>query len=237
MIKELTDKDILLVCKRILVHDIDIALDDLHIFHINDVRNFINSVKYHYDLKRMSIEDYKKVDGYKIEFCKERWLLFISNVGYEEDLNYIHESFERWDHQKELNDLRERVKNTIKLFDENEEKKQKQVKAGEEIVKSDGTKFKLKEIAYLHFYNNEPISKDNKNEVAKKYGWASGHSLIQDYNDTIKRLDTKDISKTVLKNRIEIIKEIIPYLKTEKQGRPKDELTILEKNLEDKRDW
>lgn len=106
-----------------------------------------------------------------------------------------------------------------------------------EIVKSDGTKFAMKEIAYLHFYNNEPISKDNKNEVALKYGWASGHSLIQDYNDTIKRLDTKDISRTVLKNRIEIIKEIIPYLKTEKQGRPKDELTILEKNLEDIRDW
>ncbi|HLO55653.1 MAG TPA: hypothetical protein VK169_15275 [Saprospiraceae bacterium] len=159
MTQDLTQDQILTVCKRILVNDIDTVLKDFHIFHIDQVRKFINSVKYHYDIKRMSDEDYKKVDGYEIVFYKERWLLFISNVGYEKHLNYIYESFEQWDYtnelkdeQNKLDDLRERVKNTIKLFDENEEKKQKQVKANVEsqILKKQETKFAEKYYSFFH---------------------------------------------------------------------------------------
>lgn len=108
-----------------------------------------------------------------------------------------------------------------------------------EIVKSNGTKFSLKEIAYLHFYNGEQITKENNNEVAKKYGWGSGHKLIQHYSDAIKikRLDTNDLSYQQLKNKIDLIKSIIDYVKPEKQKMINDELRKLETDLEDKRDY
>jgi hypothetical protein len=106
-----------------------------------------------------------------------------------------------------------------------------------EIVKSDGTKFTMKEIAYLYHYNGDQITNNNKNEVVKKYGWSSGHSLIQDYNNARKRLNTKDLSYQELKNRIDIVSLIIDYVKPEKQKMINDELRKLETDLEDKRDY
>lgn len=109
-----------------------------------------------------------------------------------------------------------------------------------EIVKSDGTIFKLKEIAFLYFYNGDQITKENNNEVAKKYGWASGHRLIQNYSDAIKRLDIKGLSIQKLKNRINLISSIIHYLPDNKKPKPQDDLKKLNLDLldlEDKRDY
>jgi len=105
------------------------------------------------------------------------------------------------------------------------------------IVKSDGKKFSLKEIAYLYFYNGEPITKDNCDTEAKKYSWYSGHKLIQHYNNAQKRLDTKGLSVQKLKNRIELLNSIIDYVKLEKQKIPKDDLRKLVTDLEDISDY
>ena len=106
-----------------------------------------------------------------------------------------------------------------------------------EIVKSDGTKFAMKEIAYLHFYNGEQITKENNNEVAKKYGWGSGHKLIQNYSDARKRLNTKELSYQELKNRIDLISSIIHYLPDNKKPKLQDDLRKLNLDLENKRDY
>ena len=106
-----------------------------------------------------------------------------------------------------------------------------------EIVKSDGTIFKLKEIAFLYFYNGDQITKENNNEVALKYGWSSGHKLIQNYSDARKRLNTKDLSYQELKNRIDLISSIIHYLPDNKKPKPQDDLRKLNLDLEDKRDY
>lgn len=105
------------------------------------------------------------------------------------------------------------------------------------IAKSDGKKFSLLQIAYLYFYNDDQITKENMNEVAKKYGWSSGHKLIQNHSDAIKRLDTKDLSYQQLKNRIVIIKSIIDCVKPEKKMMITDDLRKLNSDLEDKRDY
>ena len=106
-----------------------------------------------------------------------------------------------------------------------------------EIVKSDGTKFAMKEIAFLYFYNGDLITKENNNEVALKYGWSSGHKLIQNYSDARKRLITEDLSYQELKNRIDLISSIIHYLPDNKKPKPQDDLRKLNLDLEDKRDY
>ena len=141
MIQELTQNEVLIVCKRILEYDIDIALKDLHIFQINQVRKFINSVKYHYDIMKMSDEDYKEVDFYTRDFYSKRHQLFMFNVGLEKDLNYIYESFERWDYTNELNDLKEQTKSTQnlidKIFEENEKRKLEKLKEENPLKKDE----------------------------------------------------------------------------------------------------
>ncbi len=104
-----------------------------------------------------------------------------------------------------------------------------------EILKKDGKIFSLKQIAFLHIYNGDPITKDNCDTQAKKYGWSSGHKLMQNYSDAIKRLDTKGLSDIQLKNRIDLINSIIDYVRPEKQQRPKDDLIKLDTDLEEKR--
>jgi hypothetical protein len=107
-----------------------------------------------------------------------------------------------------------------------------------EIVKSDGTKFSLKEIAYLYYYNGDQITKENCDTEVKKYGWSSGHKLRLEYNTVKrKRLITDRLNDKKLENKIEDIKSIIDYLKLEKRMKPKDELNKLETDLEVKRGY
>jgi hypothetical protein len=254
MIQELTQKEVFIVCKRILDYGIEIALKDLHIFHIDQVRKFINSVKSHYDIMKMSDEEYKEVTNDSRMFYSGRHYLFTCNVGLEKELNYIYESFERWEYQNELNDLKEKAKSTKelidKIFEENEKRKleklkeENSVKNDEEpnseiiILKADGTKFSLSQIALIYLYKGEPITNYNNNTIVKKYGWISGHKLNQHYSIFLKnRLITKNLSYRELENRIKLIQSIIEYLPNDKQSKANDEIKKLEVDLDSKEDY
>ncbi len=106
-----------------------------------------------------------------------------------------------------------------------------------EIIKADGTKFTLNEIALIHIYKREPINKDNCHEIAKSYGW-KGQKLLLNYNELLKnRLETSTLTHRTLSNRIDLINSIIDYLPEDKKTKPKDEIRKLETDLEEKRDY
>jgi hypothetical protein len=77
-------------------------------------------------------------------------------------------------------------------------------------------KLSLKQIALIYIYNGEQITDENKNSIAEKYQWKTGHGLMLRYAKYIKSVDriAIDTPKTG-KNKIELIESIIPLLKND----------------------
>ena len=97
-------------------------------------------------------------------------------------------------------------------------------------------KLKIKQIALKYFYEGLQITRENGNEIAKKYGHTSGEKLFQQftfYSSTTNRKAKPDLcTAKKLKNKIELIESVIELLPLEKQARAKDEVSILNKLYE-----
>lgn len=94
----------------------------------------------------------------------------------------------------------------------------------------DGKKLSFHQIALKLFYEGEPVTEENANDIISKYGWKSGKKLYQYFNFYSKRVNRKAIpdSKKKLENKIELFEFVIDLLPLEKKEQAKDELQILE---------
>lgn len=94
-----------------------------------------------------------------------------------------------------------------------------------------GKKLTLKQIALIHAYSGETITDHNKNDIAVKNGWTSGHKLKQLFDQHYyRRVDRIGLENTLkkTKNKIELIESIIDLLPKDKQQQALDEVRSLE---------
>jgi hypothetical protein len=76
-------------------------------------------------------------------------------------------------------------------------------------------KLSLRKIALIYVYNKKPITRENSNEKAKKYGYTSGQKLLDHYNfyqKTLNRQADPDTTKKVLQNKIDLFDSIIEHV-------------------------
>jgi len=89
----------------------------------------------------------------------------------------------------------------------------------------------MNQIALKYFYEGLQITRENGNEIAEQYGHTSGEKLFQRftwYSSTANRKAKPDLCTAIkLKNKIKLIETVIELLPIEKQGRAKDEVSIL----------
>jgi len=64
-----------------------------------------------------------------------------------------------------------------------EEQLPKEEKTGDEGNPKNPENLTLRQIAMIHYYQGKVINPNNNNEIAMEYGFISGHSLYQKYND------------------------------------------------------
>lgn len=88
----------------------------------------------------------------------------------------------------------------------------------------------LSQIALIHAYNEDYITRDNGNEIAEKYGHKSGEKLYQkflEYHSSSERKGDTG-SKIKNKNKIKLIKSVIIHLPNNLKDRARDEVLSLE---------
>ena len=91
----------------------------------------------------------------------------------------------------------------------------------------------MKEIALKYYYEGIAITKNNGDEIAKKFGHNSGHRLYQLYNhyaDNTNRRGQERTEKRTL-NKIKLIENIIFLLSKEKQQKAIDDVESLKIKL------
>jgi len=139
-------------------------------------------------------------------------------------------------------------KKDIKVFDRNMSSLQKfgltgslthdksndhrDIKRSGQLEKRKKEGLSINQIALLHVYQGILITRENSNDVAKKYGHTSGEKLYQKfiyYSSTTNRKG-KPIPCTPkkLQNKINLIESVIKILTEDKQNRAKDEVLILQ---------
>lgn len=92
---------------------------------------------------------------------------------------------------------------------------------------------KIDQIALKYAYEGLQISRENGNEIAQKHGHNSGEKLFQRFTYFSSSANRKGkpslCTPKKLDNKIKLIESIIELLPTDKQGRAKDEVSILKK--------
>jgi len=95
---------------------------------------------------------------------------------------------------------------------------------------------KIDQIALKYAYEGLQITRENGNEIAKKYGHNSGEKLFQRFTYFSSSANRKGkpnlCTPKKLDNKIKLIESIIELLPTDKQERAKDEVSILKKIYE-----
>jgi len=95
---------------------------------------------------------------------------------------------------------------------------------------------KIDQIALKYAYEGLQITRENGNEIAKKYGHNSGEKLFQRFTYFSSPANRKGkpnlCTPKKLDNKIKLIESIIELLPTDKQERAKDEVSILKKIYE-----
>lgn len=95
---------------------------------------------------------------------------------------------------------------------------------------------KINQIALKYAYEGLQITRENGNEIAKKYGHNSGEKLFQRFTYFSSSANRKGkpnlCTPKKLDNKIKLIESIIELLPTDKQERAKDEVSILKKIYE-----
>ena len=92
-------------------------------------------------------------------------------------------------------------------------------------------KLKIDQIALKYAYENKQITRENGNEIAKKYGHNSGEKLFQRFtywlSSTNRKAKPTLFTPKRLKNKIELFESVIPYLSENNKKRAIDEIKIL----------
>jgi hypothetical protein len=105
----------------------------------------------------------------------------------------------------------------------------------EPIVKQK-PELKIDQIALKYSYEGLQITRENGNEIAKKYGHNSGEKLFQRFTYFSSSANRKGkpnlCTPKKLDNKIKLIESIIELLPIDKQERAKDEVSILKKIYE-----
>ncbi len=101
-------------------------------------------------------------------------------------------------------------------------------------TKKEQPKLKIDQIALKYVYEGLQITRENGNEIAKKYGHKSGEKLFQRFT-YFRSYANRTGEPTLctpkkLVNKIKLIESVIELLPTDKQQRAKDEVLIL-KNI------
>jgi hypothetical protein len=95
---------------------------------------------------------------------------------------------------------------------------------------------KINQIALKYAYEGSQITRKNGNEIAKEYGHNSGEKLFQKFTYFSSPANRKGkpnlCTPKKLDNKIKLIESIIELLPTDKQGRAKDEVSMLKKIYE-----
>lgn len=94
----------------------------------------------------------------------------------------------------------------------------------------------INQIALKYVYLGKQITRENGDEIAKKYGHNSGEKLFQRFTYFSSSANRKGkpnlCTPKKLDNKIKLIESIIELLPTDKQERAKDEVSILKKIYE-----
>ncbi len=100
--------------------------------------------------------------------------------------------------------------------------------------KSKSKALKINQIALIHFYESNQITRENANEIAAQYGYTStnsGEGLFQDYtfycNTSNRKEKPTPCTPKKLKNKIALFESIIPHLVNGAKKRAIDEIKIL----------
>jgi len=95
-------------------------------------------------------------------------------------------------------------------------------------------KLKVPQIALIHFYEGNQITRDNAGEIAAKYGYTaknSGEGLFQDYTNYCSTANRKGkptlCTPKKLKNKIELFESVVNHLSENAKQRAIDEINIL----------
>lgn len=93
------------------------------------------------------------------------------------------------------------------------------------------TKLTLKQIALKYSYEGNQITRQNGNEIAKKFGHNSGDKLFQEYTYFTSTANRKgkpiNCTAKKLRNKIELIESVIKIIPEHKRQRAIDEVAIL----------
>jgi hypothetical protein len=97
-------------------------------------------------------------------------------------------------------------------------------------------RLRLKQIALIHAYNGNKITRENAGTIAGKYGYTTKNSrLYQNYLAFIKSNERTAIptaeTKKTLNNKIELFESVLPHLSTKGLQLAKDEINILKSHL------
>lgn len=89
----------------------------------------------------------------------------------------------------------------------------------------------IKQIALIHAFEWEQITRTNAKRIVESYGYTSGEKLFQWYTFFSESLNRKakpnPCTAKTLKNKIKLFESIIPLLSTKASGRALDEVKIL----------
>lgn len=95
------------------------------------------------------------------------------------------------------------------------------------------SKLTMNRIALKYVYSGMQITRKSGNKIAKEYGHSSGEKLFQRFtyysSSANRKAAPSPLTPTKLKNKINLIESVIELLPTDKQGRAKDEVSILKK--------
>ncbi len=105
-----------------------------------------------------------------------------------------------------------------------------------EKTKTEKPLLNMNQIALKYVYEGLQITRENGNEIAKKYGHNSGEKLFQRftyYSSTSNRKGKPNsCTSKKLRNKIELIESVIELMPTDKRDRATDEVSILKKLYE-----
>lgn len=98
-----------------------------------------------------------------------------------------------------------------------------------DIRKEEKPEFTLAVIGLKHAIENDPITNDNKDQVANSYGYKSGHKLYQYYQDYLRTGDRINDPGSLVKlnNQIKRYKQALKIVDVSYHTKAVDELTTL----------
>jgi archaellum component FlaC len=92
------------------------------------------------------------------------------------------------------------------------------------------TEYTIRQIALKLAYEDVSVTKENAEEIIKRFGHSSGQKLYQEFNrvwNSKKRIADPDKSLKILQNKIKLFESVAEILSTELKPKAEDEIKIL----------